>query len=77
VSVPAGAGTPERYGNDVRIGRGYFIVGKATILANVTIGDDCIIGAGAVVAGNIPSGSFAAGVPATVRRRLRDDGGSA
>ena len=58
-------------GNDIRIGRGCYIGANATILANVTIGDHCIIGAGAVVTTDIPSGSFAAGVPAIIKRSLQ------
>jgi len=59
-----------RTGNDIRIGSGCYIGANATILANVTIGDDCVIGAGAVVTNDIPSGSFVAGVPATIKRSL-------
>lgn len=57
-------------GNDIMIGNGCYIGANATILANVMIGDNCIIGAGAVVTTDIPAGSFAIGVPATVKRRL-------
>ncbi|MEJ7783712.1 MAG: acyltransferase [Solirubrobacteraceae bacterium] len=55
-------------GNDITIGKGCYIGANATILARVTIGDNCIVGAGAVVTSSIPAGSFAVGVPATVRR---------
>lgn len=60
-------------GNDIKIGCGCYIGANATILANVTIGDDCIIGAGAVVTKDIPAGSFATGVPATVKRTYSDE----
>lgn len=45
------------------VGDRVFIGSRATILAGVKIGDDCIIGAGSVVTRDIPSGTVAAGVP--------------
>lgn len=51
---------PTRIGRDVWLGAG------VTVLGGVTIGDNCIIGAGAVVTRDIPPGSIAYGVPATV-----------
>lgn len=54
-------------GNDIIIGHGCYIGANATILAKVRIGDHSIIGAGAVVTTSIPAGSFAVGVPATVK----------
>jgi acetyltransferase-like isoleucine patch superfamily enzyme len=56
-------------GRDVRIGRGCFIAGGAAILGGVELGDNVVIGAGAVVATDIPEGCFAAGVPARVISR--------
>lgn len=50
--------SPIVVGNNVFIGYG------ATILPGARIGNDCVIGAGSVVVGEIPSGSVAAGVPA-------------
>jgi acetyltransferase-like isoleucine patch superfamily enzyme len=41
-----------------------------SVLSGARIGDNCVIGAGAVVRGEIPAGSLAAGVPATVVRKL-------
>ena len=38
----------------------------------VTIGDNCVIGAGAVVTRDIPANSFAAGVPCRVIREITD-----
>ncbi|MBO5051103.1 MAG: transferase [Clostridia bacterium] len=54
---------PVTIGNDVWIG------GRVIILPGVTIGDGCIIGAGAVVTRDIPPYSVAVGVPARVVRR--------
>jgi acetyltransferase-like isoleucine patch superfamily enzyme len=42
----------------------------ATILANVTIGEDAIVGAGAVVTRDVPPGTIVAGNPARVLRRV-------
>jgi acetyltransferase-like isoleucine patch superfamily enzyme len=51
-------------GADVIIGRNVWIGCHVTVLPGVTIGDDAIIGAGAVVTKNVPSGETWAGVPA-------------
>lgn len=53
---------PVHIGNDVWIGD------RVTIMPGVHIGDGCVIGAGAVVTGDIPPYSIAAGVPAKVLR---------
>lgn len=55
-------------GNDIRIGMGCFIGSGAIILGGVEIGDNVIIGAGAVVTKSLPSNCFATGVPAQVMR---------
>lgn len=52
----------------VRIGKRSFIGVSAVVLPGVTIGDDCIIGAGSIVTKDIPSGSIAAGNPARIVR---------
>lgn len=49
-----------KIGNNVNIGWG------TVIMPGVTIGDNCVVGCGAVVTRDIPSGSVAAGVPARV-----------
>jgi serine O-acetyltransferase len=41
----------------------------ACILGGVTVGDDCKIGANAVVTTDVPAGSIAAGIPARLIRR--------
>lgn len=53
---------PVTIGDDVWIGR------RVIIMPGVTIGDGCVIGAGAVVTKDIPPYSIAVGVPAKVRR---------
>jgi serine O-acetyltransferase len=55
-------------GNRVDIGCG------ACILGGVTVGDDCKIGANAVVITDIPPGSTAVGIPARVVRRSAPGG---
>jgi maltose O-acetyltransferase len=51
---------PVSIGDDVWIGR------RAIIMPGVTIGEGCIIGAGAVVTKDVPPYSIAGGVPAKV-----------
>ena len=63
--------TPET-GYDVRIGSGVFVASGAIIVGPVEIGDDCLIGAGAVVVKDVPSGSFVGGNPARLIRSLKD-----
>ena len=58
---------PVKIGDDVWIGR------RVIILPGVTIGDGCIIGAGAVITKDIPPYSVVVGVPAKVVRRRKDD----
>ena len=51
-------------GADVRIGKNVWIGCHVTVLPGVAIGDNAIIGAGAVVTKNVPGGETWAGVPA-------------
>lgn len=52
----------------IHIGRDVWIGAKATVLRGSTIGDGAVIGAHALVKGNIPAGALAVGVPAKVVR---------
>ena len=54
-------------GNNVDIGVG------AKLLGRITVGDNVLIGANAVVARDVPSDSIAVGVPAVVKPRNRPD----
>lgn len=54
-------------GNRVDIGAG------AKILGNITIGDDVVIGANAVVLKDVPNNSLAVGVPARILARKDSD----
>jgi acetyltransferase-like isoleucine patch superfamily enzyme len=50
--------------------KGASIGSGSTILANVTIGEKAIVGAGSVVTKNVPPGAIVAGNPATIRRKI-------
>lgn len=52
----------------IRIGSGVWICARSFIGPNVTIGDNAIVGAGAVVTKDVPAGMIAAGNPAKVLR---------
>lgn len=55
----------------VRIGHGADVGMNASVLPGVSIGKQAIVGAGAVVTGDIPEYAIAAGVPAKVLRDRR------
>ena len=52
----------------IRVGRRCFIGGGAVILPGVSLGDQVIVGAGAVVECDVPAHSIVAGVPAAIVR---------
>lgn len=56
------------YKRDVRVGNNVWIGYGAQILRGVTVGDNAIIGASAVVTKDVPPNAVAAGVPAGVIR---------
>ena len=58
----------------VRIGRHCFIGGGSMILPGVTIGDEAIVGGGAVVSSDVPSRTIVGGNPARVVRSEIDVG---
>jgi|SRR6185437_11560862 len=64
---------------DVEIGFGSWLGANATVLCGVTIGNDCVVGASALVAESVPDGEIWAGVPArkigTAAERSRRDRG--
>lgn len=55
----------------VHIGNNVWIGDKASILAGVTIGEGCIVGANSVVTKSIPSFCVVAGVPARIIKRIK------
>ena len=52
-----------------RIGENCFIGGRSTILPGVTIGNQCIVGAGSVVTKSVPDNCIVAGNPAKILYR--------
>lgn len=60
------------YARPVVIGNGCWLCANVTVLPGVTIGDNCVIGAGSVVTRSIPANSFAAGNPCRVIRTLTE-----
>ena len=62
--------TAIEYAQPVTIGNNVWVGGNATILPGVTIGDNCVIGAGSVVTKDIPANSLAVGNPARVIRQI-------
>lgn len=62
-----GIAKPIKIGNDVWIG------GNATILPGVTIGNNVVVAAGAVVTKDVPDNTLVGGVPAKKIRDLEND----
>ena len=60
------------YAKPVVIGNDCWFGANVVVCPGVTIGDNCVIGAGSVVTRDIPSNSFAAGVPAKVIRQITE-----
>lgn len=54
----------------VKIGNNCWFGANVTVLPGVTIGDNCVIGAGSVVTKDIPPNTFGAGVPCRIIREL-------
>ena len=54
------------------IGSNVWIGARATLLAGVTVGDDAVIAAAAVVTKDVPAGAVVVGAPARVVRNVRD-----
>lgn len=59
--------------SEIHIGDDVWIGGNVTILPGVRIGNNVVVGAGAVVTKDIPDNSLALGVPARVVRKLEND----
>ena len=54
----------------VKLGRRVWVGSHATILPGVTVGDNAVIAAGAVVTKDVPANAVAAGVPAKVVKKI-------
>lgn len=58
------------YAYPIRVGNNVWIGAQVCVLPGVTIGDNCVIGAGSVVTKDIPANSLAVGNPCRVIRQL-------
>ncbi len=58
------------YPAPIVLGKNVWVGSNATILQGVTIGDNAVIAAGAVVTKDVPAGCVAAGVPAKVVKKI-------
>lgn len=67
-------GTEKRlcWAKPVHIGSDCWLGANVVVCPGVTIGDNCVIGAGSVVTRSIPANSFAAGVPCKVIRTITE-----
>lgn len=61
------------YGVSIKIGNNVWVGGNTVILPGVTIGDNCVIGAGSVVTKEIPPNTIAVGNPCRVIHKITED----
>lgn len=61
-----------QYNKSIRLGKNVWLGGNVTVLPGVSIGDNSIIGAGAVVTKDIPDNVIAVGSPAKILRKITD-----
>lgn len=61
------------YAYPIRVGDNVWFGANVTVLPGVTIGDNCVIGAGSVVNRDIPSNTVAVGVPCRVLRPISEE----
>jgi len=57
---------PEAIGKFPRVGNQCYFFAGAAVLGDVTVGDNCVVGAHAVLTSDLPDGGLALGVPAKV-----------
>lgn len=60
------------YAYPITVGNNVWIGGNVCVMPGVTIGDNCVIGAGSVVTKDIPSNSVAYGNPCRVAKKIDD-----
>ena len=65
--------TGREYSKPITVGNNVWIGGGVKVMPGVTIGDNCVIGAGSVVTRNIPSNVIAVGNPCKVYRNLTEE----
>lgn len=63
----------DEYAKPIVIGNDCWLASNVVVCGGVTIGDECVIGAGSVVTRDIPPGSLAAGNPCRVIRRITQE----
>ena len=56
----------------IKVGQNCFIGNDMIVLPGVTIGDNCVIAAGAIVTKSIPSNSVAGGIPCKVLESIEE-----
>lgn len=61
------------YARPITVGNNVWIGAAVSVLPGVTIGDNCVIGAGSVVNKDIPANSLAVGNPCRVIRRITEN----
>lgn len=57
----------------IHVGKHVWIGMNATIMKGVTIGDNAIVGAGAIVTKDVPANAIVAGVPAKIIKYRTDE----
>lgn len=57
----------------IHIGNNVWIGSNSTILGGVTIGENAVIAAGSVVTKNVPENTVAAGVPAKIIKKIKEE----
>ncbi|GIP47196.1 hypothetical protein J53TS2_07870 [Paenibacillus sp. J53TS2] len=67
---PAERNSGAKYGKPVNIGNNVWIGGRAVIVPGVTIGDNAVISAGAVVTKDVPNGAVVGGNPAKIIKNV-------
>jgi len=60
----------------IAIEKNVWIATGATIIGGVTVGENSVVAAGAVVTKDVPPNSFVGGVPAKIIRSLEEDPGA-
>ena len=58
------------YAKPIKVGDNVWIGGNVVVLPGVTIGNNCVIGAGSIVVKNIPDNSIAVGNPCKVIKQI-------
>lgn len=71
--TPRGRREKKAYSKPVTIGNDVWIGGNCTILPGVTIGNNVVVAAGAVVTKDVPDNCVVAGVPAKIIKKFEQD----